>query len=147
MDSLSTIHEGIFTNDIGNVSVHPVAAMLPTVIRERHWFPVEVGEVPHDEIAGIVPVASQYPVIDEEATQTSELGPVQSPPIQVLLELITVDVVVGCEMFELPRAEPDVAIGIVFAIKTDEVVTVPGLVEVVNVVQVTVPVAETAETP
>ena len=59
MFSFVTIQDGRFLNVIGNVTVQPVAATLPTVILMRSVFPVLVGEVPHEERVGIVPVAFQ----------------------------------------------------------------------------------------
>ena len=59
MLSFVTIQEGIFLKAMGNVTTHPVADTLPTVILIRSIFPVEVGDVPHDESVGMVPVASQ----------------------------------------------------------------------------------------
>jgi hypothetical protein len=56
-----TMHDGSFLNAIGHVSVQDVADTLPTVTRPEYIVPVEVGEVPHDDTVGNVPVASQYP--------------------------------------------------------------------------------------
>ena len=144
--SPETIQAGIFTNAIGNVTVHDVTTPLPAVTRIRSIFPVEVGDVPHDDTEGIVPVASQYPAPVEEAIHTRELVAFAEEPIYVAEALMNVEVP-DSDSWEFPSAEPDVQMGSVFAVPAEEVVTVPPLPAKVEVAtQVAVPEAESPVT-